>query len=1359
MSEMLLQLRVTADGKVAVQEVTRTADSLRAFEAETKRVGVTTDEAKRKTDAWVAALLRKNDTLGMSWSALKKYEAAQLSLSEAEKKNVGIIIDSIDKHERYGAAAEKVGRVLGGLAATALSAGVAMAGVIVKESIQAAVEAEQANLKVEAVLKATGHAAGMTAKDLDDLAQSMAASTQFDDEAIKNASAILLTFRSVSKDSFGDAMQAAVDLASVMGTDLNSAVLMIGKALEQPEHGLTALTRAGIQFTDAQKDTIKSLVEQGEKAEAVKLILQELKSQGLDRVAQAMNTGLGKATSDLKKGWNELLEEIGRTDAVGGTATRYMTGLTQIMKDLQDQISGTSDRFRNFFKSEEFLGSKVFSALRQLGMSDPYTGTPKQPPKKTEADHAEELAAQDGRAIKWQKDQIELHGRRAKAAQEAAEKESAAYAKVVKSSAEYLASLEKQVASVGATTEQKIMLEAATRSLALKTTEERSAFLASAAALAHQVQVEEDAIAAKKKAAEDTKKILELEKKKNEEMQRGTDALQKELDALIKSNDEYGKSREMIEADTLAKMEAELASKDFTTSTYEEITALEQRIAIQEKIVGQARRGGQLEKQTEEVRNQVALYDEVSSRVANVATGISKWTDELKYFGQELAALLVKRWVLQLVAGVTGSTALGAAASSVGQGSLAGSLLPGGLGLFEGAGVAAPGMGVTVGLESLAINAGMTSLATSGAISAIVSAVPYVAIAVALYSMFSRRGGPKEGGSYSAQYDANGNFVGTSSVPGTDNGRFFTPSQADAEVRNLVGRYAAGYFSRLSTLGGASTGATFSLGFDRDPRGTASSRVSNSVIIGGREVYRSADRSVDDEAIADELALEIKRGILAGLQASNLEQDIGDILRTLDASTASSEAIDNVIALAEAYKNLDDIIADMSGTPAEVVARAMEGMHQQVEAGQRSLDAALSSGEQGEILAAEQQLQQAVLNRYNTELQMIRQLQDAIAAVREQAYQFSVQMAQRINAVGGSRDVAGIAMGRATTLRAGIGGNAPVGSQIRDLNGYVGAIDTWYQSRRSEIESQVAAEQAAQQAIGQAQQAAAQARIAQLQGELEVAEQFQSVVDRTREMIDQMRLTASNPLALAGRLGLATADAQSLRGTYNAASGTGRVDAAGRYLDALQTRLGLAQDAFQRPSPEYQAIYNEIIAELTRVQGDAKTEAERSLDLQARLADLQAQANGYAAATASASAASQGYLDALNAEARGYYEYAEAEGERLFAEQERQHQEQLDAITDGMEPELYIAQMQRETVTELREIKELIREWLNTPGGPAAPASNSPTDGSSSPDSVPKSTTFVLELDGQVLAKAIAPAVDSRISKSGTVIKRALQNA
>jgi len=162
---------------------------------------------------------------------------------------------------------------------------------------------------VESALASMGNASGKTAEELQKSAKQLETFSNFDDDDIlRKVTANLLTFGNVSGEAFDRAQQAAVDLSARLGSDLQSATLQVGKALNDPVLGLTALSRTGIQFTEDQKELVKGMVEMGDIAGAQALILAELEKQfgGAARAAREAAPG-----GDQAQAWRTLQEVIG----------------------------------------------------------------------------------------------------------------------------------------------------------------------------------------------------------------------------------------------------------------------------------------------------------------------------------------------------------------------------------------------------------------------------------------------------------------------------------------------------------------------------------------------------------------------------------------------------------------------------------------------------------------------------------------------------------------------------------------------------------------------------------------------------------------------------------------------------------------------------------------------------------------------------------------------------------------------------------------------------------------------------------------------------------------------------------------
>ena len=202
---------------------------------------------------------------------------------------------------------------LGGLAQTAVTsmavAGTAVLGFL-GASVKAFADSERATAQLEAVIKSTGGAAGVTAQSVLDYAAAVQKKTTYEDDSVVATSALLLTFTNIGKDVFPKAMDAILDMSTAMGQDLKGSAIQVGKALNDPVAGITALTRVGVTFTDQQKEMIKYLVETGQVADAQRMVIAELaKEFGGSATAEAAT--FSGQVSQLKNQLGDMMEVIG----------------------------------------------------------------------------------------------------------------------------------------------------------------------------------------------------------------------------------------------------------------------------------------------------------------------------------------------------------------------------------------------------------------------------------------------------------------------------------------------------------------------------------------------------------------------------------------------------------------------------------------------------------------------------------------------------------------------------------------------------------------------------------------------------------------------------------------------------------------------------------------------------------------------------------------------------------------------------------------------------------------------------------------------------------------------------------------
>jgi len=175
------------------------------------------------------------------------------------------------------------------------------------------VAAQNAQTQLAAVLKSTGEAAGYGAEQLNRLSASFATASTFSTNEITDAQTTLLAFTGIVGKQFPQALQAAVDMAARTGMSVKSAAETIGRALDVPSQGLSALTRQGFRFTAEQKRLVEQLEATGRTAEAQEVILAEL-TESYGGAAKAARDTLGGALAALRNSASDLFVAAG-TDA------------------------------------------------------------------------------------------------------------------------------------------------------------------------------------------------------------------------------------------------------------------------------------------------------------------------------------------------------------------------------------------------------------------------------------------------------------------------------------------------------------------------------------------------------------------------------------------------------------------------------------------------------------------------------------------------------------------------------------------------------------------------------------------------------------------------------------------------------------------------------------------------------------------------------------------------------------------------------------------------------------------------------------------------------------------------------------
>lgn len=276
-----------------------------------------------------------------------------------------------------GKAGSKFGdgiKTIGKSMAVGLGGAAAGAVVIGKKSLDAAVESVKVQGQVEQIIKRTGGAAGISAKGVDKLAESMMYKTGIDDEAIKTSMSYLLTSKGVRNEQgkgnkiFDRASMAALDLGKVYGST-DAAAKALGKALTDPTKGMASLKRAGVSFTDSQKEQIKKLQDSGDLLGAQKIILGEVEGR-VGGVAEKTAT----AGDKMKVAFGEVQEKIGK--GLLPIAEKLATWMSEkFIPAVQDFFKKHGPQLKKMFQDiadkirpvAHWLGENIPKAIHKIG--------------------------------------------------------------------------------------------------------------------------------------------------------------------------------------------------------------------------------------------------------------------------------------------------------------------------------------------------------------------------------------------------------------------------------------------------------------------------------------------------------------------------------------------------------------------------------------------------------------------------------------------------------------------------------------------------------------------------------------------------------------------------------------------------------------------------------------------------------------------------------------------------------------------------------------------------------------------------------------------------------------------------------
>lgn len=345
MSEIVVGLKVTGEAdvkaltegleKLGVKAEVVSSDKFQKLSKSSTALSKSIDGVVRSLDPAVNATARYERELAL----LKR--GLELNKFDQDRYNQ-LLAASRQRYEEATSSTSKLTSALSqvGFQYLSLTSIIAGATAAMTYSTKAAMEAEQAAVRLETAVALKGDAYGITAGRLSEFASQLEQVTRFEDEAIQQAEAILLRFDSIDGSNIEQITRLTLDFATATGRDAASAATVLGKALEEPGESMRALKEVGATLTPQMQELVKHLMETGRTAEAQAILIERLSEKLRDLAERDANTAAG-SVDKFKNALGNLAEAAGapQLEALAHGADLLTAALTSVNPALGDSES------------------------------------------------------------------------------------------------------------------------------------------------------------------------------------------------------------------------------------------------------------------------------------------------------------------------------------------------------------------------------------------------------------------------------------------------------------------------------------------------------------------------------------------------------------------------------------------------------------------------------------------------------------------------------------------------------------------------------------------------------------------------------------------------------------------------------------------------------------------------------------------------------------------------------------------------------------------------------------------------------------------------------------------------------------
>jgi phage-related minor tail protein len=190
----------------------------------------------------------------------------------------------------------------------------------------------------------TGNHAGVSAKDLEDMADRLAAATSVSTGVAREAITQATATGRFTKEQIESVARAALEMKQATGAAVEATIQQFVRIADDPVRAIEALNKTQHLLSESTAEQISQLQDQGKEAEAAALAIQGVADATLDR-ADDVETHLSAWATiwhDIASGASTAFDAIGRGIANADTAAAQAKSLLQVLTTISPTLGAAA---------------------------------------------------------------------------------------------------------------------------------------------------------------------------------------------------------------------------------------------------------------------------------------------------------------------------------------------------------------------------------------------------------------------------------------------------------------------------------------------------------------------------------------------------------------------------------------------------------------------------------------------------------------------------------------------------------------------------------------------------------------------------------------------------------------------------------------------------------------------------------------------------------------------------------------------------------------------------------------------------------------------------------------------------------